>query len=523
MAKHGEFSSELLRTMLGVPLDEGGSSSIQSASPTMNQTANVSSPISNLEPENTQPFSVEKQYSSLPLHAQEIILAGKLGRTVKGSAHQQFDPDGLHPAIPEEKEEFQGSPVNGQASNLLFKIDSESPQTQTDSLFASPNARLVRNMRRCDRKVLPFLDNFTVVDVVLTRNEMIYFDSVEAENAVVDVGSTAEGMKHALLGTRGGKGLRLCDVAVGRRVVGQLQLADILSVHVERIMPHQLRPSDGDVPAVEVRRTEYWHKRMAEEKTLTRGARWVTVKQDILKIKTVNGRTVCVRFYSDLEDAEAHFDRLSTENETEGPLHKNLALQWAQTIVRYCGPDQLKQNLPHFGDDSSDELRDFLIVKQDETKPKEARHRRIFSEGAGDRNRFFLRRADTKSADNTPRPTHHRSSSSVHIDGSPIGELSTSKPDQNKRSSFHYVGEFAKEVSGNVSLSPTDDPRLPDLEDGAGVSPSPKAEEKESIGDNQHQAGKDNQPPDHDSLQPKPEEGSNETTENDNPKVITTI
>jgi hypothetical protein len=50
------------------------------------------------------------------------------------------------------------------------------------------------------------------------------------------------------------------------------------------------------------------------------------------------------------------------ENEAQGPLFKNNAFQWGQTIGRLVGSGRLRQELPHFGDDTSDEVRDYLIV-----------------------------------------------------------------------------------------------------------------------------------------------------------------
>ena len=53
---------------------------------------------------------------------------------------------------------------------------------------------------------------------------------------------------------------------------------------------------------------------------------------------------------------------MMNENETEGDLFKNNAFQWCQTIGRLVGTSKLKQDLPHFGDDDNEELRDYLIV-----------------------------------------------------------------------------------------------------------------------------------------------------------------
>jgi len=143
--------------------------------------------------------------------------------------------------------------------------------------------------------------------------------------------------------------------------------------------------------------------------------------QDVLKIHTVNRHIICLRFYADLEDGEAHPERLATENQ-EDPIYKNNAFQWAQTIVRFCGPEQLKQPLPHFGDDSVDELRDFFVVRDDIRQTNE---RNVFGyiknaiPRRADANNLGHRRSQT--TDNLPgllpRPKHRRSQSTDYLPG----------------------------------------------------------------------------------------------------------
>jgi hypothetical protein len=205
----------------------------------------------------------------------------------------------------------------------------------------------------------------------------VYFDAVGVDDIALN--RSAEGCRQALIATKGGKGLRLCDVAVGRRVVGHLSFSDVASVHVERIMPFGGsidRVTIEDHPGTEALKTEFWkHARRSSTRDLARSSEWNTVKQDLLTIQTAHGHTLYLRFYADLEDAERNSVRLAEEDEVAGPIFKDNALQWAQTIVRYCGPDQLKQPLPHFGDDTSEELRDFLVVIHGESKE----HRRTKS------------------------------------------------------------------------------------------------------------------------------------------------
>ena len=377
--KHGQFSGELLRAMLGVPIiDDPGAADNQNPDSAMTSTPKLSD----------DPLTIGKEYEGLSTHAQEIIIAGRVGRTVK--TKETASPGrGSHSNL------FRSS--SNRIKGLTFEVDEEAVAVKEDvsSMFVSPNARLVRGMRRCDRKLLPILDKWTVVDVVITRYEIVYFDAVgvdEQDNAA------SNDTRQALLATKGGKGLRLCDVAEGRRVVGQLPLASIDSISVERELPHDT--SNEEAPFF-IPKVEYW----APETEHTLVARnWYATKQDTLKIHTSSGGTLCLRFYSDLQDAEAHHDRVVAENEEEGPLFKNTAFQWVQTIGRFCGPEQLKQLLPHFGDDTAEELRDYLkVLKNDD--PKEPRHRRAAS---GDHLGNFFHLPRTISAVNLRQlATHH--------------------------------------------------------------------------------------------------------------------
>lgn len=253
--------------------------------------------------------------------------------------------------------------------------------------------------------------------------------------------------RSALAATKGGKGLRLCDVAAGRRVVGHLQLSDITSAHVEREMPGHGGDDDERI-GDDLEKTEFWHANNAAEKQalFPRSIGWNKTKQDRVKVTTSHGRTLFLRFYSDLEDAEKHPARVAGEMETEGTIYKNNAFQWVQTIVRYCGPEQLKQPLPHFGDDSCDELRDFLVVHTNDAETKNNKRfmmRRNMSSGellnasdhaAAGADGAVQRRAAAQRAssggvkdDGKPNNNHHRTQSL--IDMSPGG----AKPDETPR------------------------------------------------------------------------------------------
>ena len=172
----------------------------------------------------------------------------------------------------------------------------------------------------------------------------------------------------ALQATAGGKNLRLCDVSLGRKVVGHLDFADVTEVHVAK----------DDVPVSDMSlvekaailfdekqdlNVEYWSNLSSETeeniKKYARVIRWALIQEERLKVSTTSG-TLYFRFYSDLARFEAKSSEQHSNN--SGVIAKDIAFQWAETISRICGRCQLKQNLPHFGEENEAELRDYLEV-----------------------------------------------------------------------------------------------------------------------------------------------------------------
>ncbi|GAX10661.1 hypothetical protein FisN_14Lh170 [Fistulifera solaris] len=327
--KHGQFSGEILKVMLGIYVE--------------NEVTRLDKKDSELPVKKAAAvtYSVNREFSGLSSAAQSIILAGKLGRSVKQLTTDEYAADSL-------------STNRSHIDKIKFKICEEDVLLDDAVTFKAPNARLVRSMRRCNRKVLPILNHWTAVDVVMTKYEMVYFDATDK--------ASDTGLLEALKATRGGKSLRLKDVAIGRRVVGHLEFSEIESVLVHRFFPDQ--STDIDMDSVRgASQVEFWI-----DAHLHHGEMWNTIKQDQLRIKTVDGRELVLRFYSDLEDAQHHPEHSGPDTEEVGPIYKNNAFQWVQTIGRYCGPLQLKQKLPHFGDQTDEELRDYLFVVKDDHK-----------------------------------------------------------------------------------------------------------------------------------------------------------
>eukprot|EP00533_Pseudo-nitzschia_delicatissima_P009185 CAMPEP_0116078696 /NCGR_PEP_ID=MMETSP0327-20121206/744_1 /TAXON_ID=44447 /ORGANISM="Pseudo-nitzschia delicatissima, Strain B596" /LENGTH=1586 /DNA_ID=CAMNT_0003569267 /DNA_START=176 /DNA_END=4936 /DNA_ORIENTATION=+ len=358
--KHGQFSGELLQAMLGLDSTIGSS---QVSVPTEFETSLTKNDeiqqTSECETIKSHIKLTQSRYAKLPARAQGIVIAGSLRKPVKPIYSKGSETTDLEPFFP-------SLPSTGLVD---FVIDNERMDSEqnTSYSFVAPFARLVRSMRRCDRRHLPLLKGWISVDVVMTQFEIVYFEAIDAYNPNLDEKTRAhcEACRLALKATKGGKNLRLCDVALGRKVVGHLDLADVTEVHVakddapisdmtlvERAAVSLDKNKDLDV--------EHWSNTDQETEANEKYARiirWAFTKEERLKISTNSG-TLYFRFYSDL----AHFE---DENEGDPPkesdaITRDITFQWAETISRICGRSQLQQNLPHFGEQNEAELRDYL-------------------------------------------------------------------------------------------------------------------------------------------------------------------
>jgi len=204
---------------------------------------------------------------------------------------------------------------------------------------------------------------------VCSINSIQYFEAIDSYYSDLDEKTKlhCEACRLALQATKGGKSLRLCDVALGRKVVGHLDFADVTELHVakddvpisdlslvEKAAAFFDKEQDLDV--------EHWsnlYSKSEANQKYARIIRWPLMQEERLKIST-NSSTLYFRFYSDL----AYFE---SENLVEAPknsqaITRDIAFQWAETISRICGRNQLQQNLPHFGEENEAELRDYLEV-----------------------------------------------------------------------------------------------------------------------------------------------------------------
>lgn len=232
------------------------------------------------------------------------------------------------------------------------------------SEFAYPKSRLIRRMRRCERRVLPLLDEWVAVDVVLTSHELIIFDILD-EMHDSDV-------------SNGGKGLHLSDVARGRNIVSQFNLDDVDFVDIEHRPAILGDIDDEDIEGnYKMNLMESWQGgRWAHADYDTDGInkRWEGVDEDRLKIH-FKYNTLYLRFMVDLKEMEQKRKALMGDSDLMHHVGTQTKL-WCRTIARLRGATNLKQALPHFGNNGTDEMEDFIEMcerGQEGTNPNHKR------------------------------------------------------------------------------------------------------------------------------------------------------
>jgi len=325
--KHGMFSSLILEAMLGInPLPHD----LKTPSSTDNQD------------------SSEAKYAKneVPLTVEAIIEAGKTKR----------------PRRIERGVSALSVRSAGGSSAMENTIENEYN-------FLRPVASLVRSMRRCECiwKWMKSTNEevWDLVDVVLTEHEIVWFN-IQDDVTSWDEGQSQrkENIKNAISAKKGGKGLRLCDVADGREVLGRLELNDIDRIKIQRILPtsiddpnHELSNDDFDAEdnhaSISRRRMikkEYWLGSESESHVyLPLEHHWKNVTEDRLRLHSKQG-TLYLRFLVDM------YEEIETK--------KNGALLWCESVSHLRGRRQLKQKLPHFGEDRDNELLDFIEVTE---------------------------------------------------------------------------------------------------------------------------------------------------------------
>lgn len=254
-----------------------------------------------------------------------------------------------------------------------------SPGDITDAIFddfSYPTARLIRRVRRCERLLLPLLGEWIVVDVAITKHELILFNVVDEddEEYFSSMGlDTADQFSFS----NGGMGMPLCEVARGRKVVSKFDIDLIDLVDIE----HRVAMSQKDNSTVDAEANrdtdlmECWHgggNTIDDYKASAMTTRWSCVNEDRLKIHFKHN-TLFLRFFADLNGMEQEMSK-GTNQQIVGDNVGAEAKVWCRTIARLRGASNLRrQNLPHFGADVADEIEDF-IEPVDRTQPHHHLH-----------------------------------------------------------------------------------------------------------------------------------------------------
>ena len=204
--------------------------------------------------------------------------------------------------------------------------------------------------------------------------------------------------------------------------MGHLDLADVTEVHVVKDdVPVSDKALVGRAAAMFKKEDdpalEHWSNPYQEteaQKKYARIIRWTLVQEERLKISTSSNTIYFFRFYSDLAHLEA--DMSGEQPSKSDGITRDISFQWAETISRICGRSQLRQSLPHFGEENEDELRDYLEVVHFHEKEAE-NQRRTLHRGASNLELLFL---DTEEK----KPKHRRTQSLLDISSASLREES---------------------------------------------------------------------------------------------------
>jgi len=275
--------------------------------------------------------------------------------------------------------------VASNASSKGIMSPSKSPTVRRHQYFEYPEARLIRRMRRCEMRLLPLLtDEWIVVDVVMTNHELILFDTLDETDKFLSTPENAISTNKKA----GGKALPLCEVAEGRVIMDQFDLDDVDFVGVERRAATPVDDCDEDI---EKRNAllEYWEGGNSSNGDYDANAmnkRWGRVDEDRLKIHFTDKQTLYLRFMVDLKEMEEKRKELADDPDLMHHIGTHTKL-WCRCIANLRGAMNLKQHLPNFGDQGTEEMEDFIEIceREDESfhhnanKFRKSIHRRIGS------------------------------------------------------------------------------------------------------------------------------------------------
>jgi len=209
-----------------------------------------------------------------------------------------------------------------------------------DCPISDLDSALIRVMRRCQQKLLPLLDEWVIVDMVITENEIIWFD-------------TSSQQSFNRFNTHGGYGMRVSEVARGRTVIGRLSLKDIQSVSIEHRVairrdddatstnPVSIEEANINV-SVAAFQKEFWEEapHLKELSLFPTTKRWERVAYDALVVQSTEG-TLVIRFLVDLVNSEQALSnfRNSQDDDVQNQLILNTheASYWYDTISKKIG------------------------------------------------------------------------------------------------------------------------------------------------------------------------------------------
>jgi hypothetical protein len=330
--QYGEFSGEMLQVMLGVPIEIKGSF------------------IARIPEERTRdPKNTELLHASVKSNYEEKIIESL---TVDNTTEREpnFIPatSASNSSQTFTIEDVQSHDVLSKAvdlpltphSTLAVNFDHGYQLAESESTFMliEPDAPLILKMRRCERKLLPLLSSWMLVDVILTQFELVYLDALHCDHFGQNVAlqGNPDAASRLLTSTKGGQDLLLCDVIEGRKIVGHVDLRSLGHLKVLRYLPDSSPEAcDAHVDFQYFPSDEYWIPKFEEEVDTAKDPetikemnkkRWGRVEEDQLQICTGQG-ILHLRFLCDLKTQEEKFLSNSSEK-----AQMSEAMVWGNTL-----------------------------------------------------------------------------------------------------------------------------------------------------------------------------------------------
>lgn len=348
--KYGEFSSQLFQAMLGMPLElEQSASKIATEAERASKDLNicvVSNDIQKSSPEelllqtkeeiqeDDKDLKVGSKDSLLPMSQDSedinaIIISGKTGLPVKNFAVDEVEDSKRVPVKSSPLYERSHQISSGFLQDVQsLNFEMQQADTNQYSMLIEPDAPLICSMRRCERRFLPHVTKLTVVDAVLTEFELVYLDVTDS--AAMD--DSQKKIRKAIVTTGGGKGLRLRDVLICRKILGHVEIQSIHSVGVQRYLTASVSKNGAEDEAKNrfwlLFQPEYW-KPEGQDVSNSENISKLPVgqrgrkEQEQLQLTLTEGN-IFLRFFSDMEHGE---------KEVVLPQgHKTEAFVWYQAI-----------------------------------------------------------------------------------------------------------------------------------------------------------------------------------------------